>query len=168
MAMRVSRRHPDRLQAPIGSSRRATAAVCATAALCLLAVWGAVSPAPAAPLAPGARAGAVHAICSGPNSAHVPCHFSTPSGNIRCVWTPVPNNVACVLRATGRAYRLRPTGHARAITLRLARRGQTLPRNQQLVFPQSLSCRDTKRTMVCNQDFGTGAFTLARGASHRS
>jgi hypothetical protein len=80
----------------------------------------------------------------------------------------VPNNVACVLRSTGRAFRLRPSGRAKAITLRLARRGQTLPRNQQIVFPQSLSCRDTTRTMICNQDFGTGAFTLALGHSHRS
>jgi hypothetical protein len=134
----------------------------------LLAVLCGAPVAPASPVAPIARAGAVHAICSGPNSAKVPCHFSTPSGNIRCVWTPVPNNVACVLRSTGRAYRLRPSGRAKAIRLRLARRGQTLPRNQQIVFPQSLSCRDTKRTMTCNQDFGTGAFTLALGHSHRS
>jgi hypothetical protein len=111
---------------------------------------------------------AARTICSGPNSAKVPCHFSTPSGNIRCVWTPVPNNVACVLRATGRAFRLRPTGRAKAIRLRLARRGSALPRNQQLVFPASLSCRDTRRTMTCNQDFGRGAFTLAPGHSHGS
>jgi hypothetical protein len=108
------------------------------------------------------------AICSGPNSAKVPCRFSTPSGNIRCLWTPRPNSVACVLRANGRAYRLAPTGKAKAISLKLARPGKALPLNQQLVFPDSLSCRDTRRTMVCNQDFGSGAFTLARGGSHRS
>jgi hypothetical protein len=134
----------------------------------LLAGLGGAPVAPASPGAPGARSGAVHAICSGASAAKVPCHFSTPSGNIRCVWTPAPNNVACVLRSTGRAYRLRPSGRAKAIRLRLARRGQTLPGNQQIVFPQSLSCRDTKRTMVCNQDFGTGAFTLALGHSHSS
>jgi hypothetical protein len=115
-----------------------------------------------------ARAAANHAICSGANSAKVPCRFSTPSGNIRCLWTPKPNNVSCVLRASGRAYRLRPTGKAKAISLKLALPGRTLPLNQQIVFPDSLSCRDTKHTMVCNQDFGSGAFTLAPGGSHRS
>jgi hypothetical protein len=125
---------------------------------------------PAAANAEGipARAAASHAICSGANSAKVPCRFSTPSGNIRCLWTPKPNNVACVLRANGRAYRLRPSGKAKAISLKLARPGRTLPLNQQIVFPDSLSCRDTKRMMVCNQDFGGGAFTLAPGSSHRS
>jgi hypothetical protein len=125
---------------------------------------------PAAANAEGtpARAAASHAICSGANSAEVPCRFSTPSGNIRCLWTPKPNNVACVLRENGRAYRLRPSGKAKAISLKLARPGRTLPLNQQIVFPDSLSCRDTKRTMVCNQDFGSGAFTLAPRGSHRS
>jgi hypothetical protein len=118
----------------------------------------------AAPVtAVGARA-----ICSGPGSAKVPCRFSTPSGNIRCIWKPSPNSVACVLRATGRAYRLRPTGRAKRIALTLTRPGHTLPLNQQIVFPNSLSCRDTRRTVVCNQDFGTGAFTLAPKGSHRS
>ena len=124
------------------------------------------SPAPSA-AAPATAVGA-RAICSGPGSAKVPCRFSTPSGNIRCIWTPSPNSVACVLRATGRAYRLRPTGHAKRIALILKRPGRTLPLNQQIVFPNSLSCRDTRRTVVCNQDFGTGAFTLARHGSHRS
>lgn len=73
-----------------------------------------------------------------------------------------------MLLAAGRAYRLRPSGKAKAISLKLASPGKTLPLNQQLVFPESLSCRDTKRTMVCNQDFGSGAFALAPGASHRS
>jgi len=115
-----------------------------------------------------ARAITAGAICSGPSSAKVLCRFSTPSGNIRCIWTPKPNNVACVLRATGRAYRLRPSGRAKAITLTLVRPGKTLPLNQQIVFPNSLSCRDTKRTMICNQDFATGAFTLAPKGSHSS
>ncbi len=119
---------------------------------------------PSAPLAPQATA-ATHYACSTQNSAKVACHFSTPSGNIRCLWTPKPNNVACVLVASKRAYRLRPTGHAKTIRVRLARRGQTLPTNQQIVFPQSLSCHDTKTTMTCNQDFGLGEFKLAPNGS---
>jgi hypothetical protein len=106
--------------------------------------------------------------CTGPGSAKRPCRFGTPSGNIRCLWTPTPNNVACVLRSSGRAYRLRPYGKAKAIELRLSGHGQTLRRNQQLLFPQSLSCRATRTTMTCNQDFGFGAFTLAPRGSHRS
>jgi hypothetical protein len=102
----------------------------------------------------------VHYACSGANSSKVPCRFSTPSGNIRCLWKPSPNNVACELVASGRGYRLRPTGRARAIKLRLRRRGETLPTGQQLVFPQSMSCRDTNSTMTCNQDFGLGRFRL--------
>lgn len=106
-----------------------------------------------------------HFACSKANSAKVVCRFSTPSGNIRCQWTPSPNNVACVLVATRRAYRLRPTGKARAIHLTLRGRGETLPTYQQIVFPQSLSCRDTNTTMTCNQDFGAGIFKLsARGS----
>lgn len=119
-------------------------------------------------MASGARAMHANFPCSGPNSLKMPCHFSTPSGNIRCLWTPSPNNIACEQVASGRAYRLRPTGHAKVIKLKLARRGQTLPRGQQIVFPQSLSCRDTRTTMTCNQDFGTGAFKLAPKGSHSS
>jgi len=122
----------------------------------------------AAPGPSSARAAGAGAICSASGSAKVPCRFSTPSGNIRCIWTPKPNNVACVLRSTGRAYRLRPSGKAKAIKLTLARPGKTLALNQQIVFPGSLSCRDTKRTMICNQDFATGAFTLAAKGSHSS
>jgi hypothetical protein len=122
---------------------------------------------PAAVAAP-ARQAREHFACSGPNSAHVPCHFSTPSGNVRCLWTPSPNRVSCELLANGRSYRLGPRGRARSIRLRLARRGQTLPTNQQLTLPNSLSCHDTARTMTCNQDFGNGAFHLQRGASHAS
>jgi hypothetical protein len=113
----------------------------------------------------GPTAVAARGIC---NSAKAPCHFSTPSGNIRCLWTPKPNNVACVMLANGRAYRLHPTGKARAIQLKIATRGQTLALNEQIVFPGSYSCRDTRRTMICNQDFLTGAFTLAQGHSHSS
>ncbi len=75
------------------------------------------------------------------------------------------DTVACELLPSGRAYRLGPTGKARAIRLRLLRRGQTLPTNQQLVFPRSLSCHDTNTTITCNQDFGLGFFKLARGHS---
>ena len=96
----------------------------------------------------------------------MPCHFSTPSGNIRCLWTPSPNNVACERLATRRAYRLKPTGKARSIRLRLRLRGQTLPTNQQVVFPESLSCHDTKTTMTCNQDYGLGEFKLTPRGSH--
>ena len=123
-----------------------------------LAVTGAFGSTAAASKAQGAS---VHYACSAPLSARIPCHFSTPSGNIRCVWTPKPDNIACELLSSRRAYRLRPSGRAKAIKLTLNRRGQTLPRSQQLVFPQSLSCRDTRTTMTCNQDFGTGEFKLA-------
>jgi hypothetical protein len=118
---------------------------------------------------PVSSAGAApHFICGGAGSAKVPCRFATPSGNVRCVWTPVPENVACELLSSGRAYRLRPTGHAHKITFAPARRGLTLPLSQQLVFPQSLSCHDTKVTMTCNQDFGLGSFTLGPQHSHAS
>jgi hypothetical protein len=43
-----------------------------------------------------------------------------------------------------------------------------LPPSQQIVFPQDLSCRDTRGTMTCNQDVGRGAFTLALGHSRAS
>jgi hypothetical protein len=115
--------------------------------------------------AAGPTAVAARGIC---NSAKVPCRFSTPSGNIRCLWTPKPNNVACVMLSNGRAYRLHPTGKATAIQLKLATRGQTLALNEQLVFPGSYSCRDTRSTMICNQDFLAGAFTLAPGHSRSS
>ena len=58
-----------------------------------------------------------------------------------------------------------PTGKAKAIRMRLHRRGEILPTDQQLVFPQSLSCHDTSTTMTCNQDFGLGFFKLARNGS---
>ena len=156
--MRVFGKHIETHANPLAVSLVCSLAAAAAAALLL----------PSPVVDAEVHAGASKAICSGANSAKVPCRFSTPSGNIRCVWRPKPNNVACVLRATGRAYRLAPTGKAKAISLTLARPGKTLPLNQQIVFPGSLSCRDTKRTMVCNQNFGSGAFTLAPGASHRS
>lgn len=112
------------------------------------------------------RAAHVHYACSAPNSATVPCHFSTPSGNIRCLWTPHPNSVACERLATHRAYRLRPTGRAKRVKLSLKRRGETLPVSQQVVFPESLSCNDTRTTMTCNQDYGLGEFKLAPSGSH--
>jgi hypothetical protein len=134
---------------------------------CAICLWCLALFMPAAAAA-GRAHSSVHYACSGPNSAHVPCRFSTPSGNIRCLWTPKPNNVACELLASGRSYRLRPTGGARRTKLNLAHRGETLPTSQLIVFPQSLSCRDTKTTMTCNQDFGLGEFKLAPKGSHGS
>jgi hypothetical protein len=73
--------------------------------------------------------------------------------------------VTCELLATKRAYRLRPTGRAKSVRVKLTRRGETLPTNQIVVFPEQLSCRDTKTTMTCNQDEGFGEFRLALHAS---
>ena len=119
---------------------------------------------------PLATAHAAHkrSPCSGPNAAHVPCRFSTPSGNVRCEWRPAHDTVVCELLASARAYRLRATGHAVRVSVHLAHRGQSLPTDQQLVFPNALSCHDTRTTMTCNQDFLTGEFTLAPGHSHSS
>jgi len=154
--------------APIHQAKRArlthALAVTVVAVVCMTGLSGLSIAGTFASPSPRATT-AAHYACSAPNSAKVPCHFSTPSGNIRCLWTPKPNNVACVLLASKRAYRLRPTGHAKTIRLRLARRGQTLPTSQQIVFPQSLSCHDTKTTMTCNQDFGLGEFELAPNGS---
>ena len=136
------------------------------AAGCIVCLTLSVALAPASAVAEGALDAHIHYACSAPHSATVPCHFSTPSGNIRCLWTPSPNNVACERLATGRAYRLRPAGRAKAIKLRLRRRGQTLPTDQQVVFPESLSCHDTRTTMTCNQDYGLGEFKLAPSGSH--
>lgn len=134
------------------------------AAAPLLATVLALAVAPqSAPASPDARA-AVHYACSAPNSAHVPCHFATPSGNIRCLWTPHPALLECERVASRRGFRMHPTGRVQAIHLNLKRRGETLPPVQEIVFPQSLSCRDTARTMICNQDFGDGVFRL--GPSH--
>jgi|HubBroStandDraft_2_1064218.scaffolds.fasta_scaffold02107_7 hypothetical protein len=148
------------------SRRRRTAVIAACALAGSLGLLGplAFSAGPAA--AAAAHDATVHYACSTPNSPHVPCRFSTPSGNIRCLWTPKPNSIVCELLATGRAYRLRPTGKAKAVTVRLARRGETLPRSQQIVFPERLSCQDTRTTMTCNQDEGFGEFKLAPKGSH--
>jgi len=113
-----------------------------------------------------AASAAVHHACSAPGSAHRPCHFSTPSGNIRCVWTPSPNQVTCELVSRRRTYRLHPKGRAKAVHVSVEARGETLPTSQQIVFPESLSCRDTRRTMTCNQDFGFGEFRLGPHGSH--
>lgn len=109
---------------------------------------------------------AEHFACSKPADAHRRCYFSTPSDDIRCVWTPSPNSVTCKLLATGRAYRLHPTGHARAVHVELSRRGESLPTNQILAFPDELSCQDTKVAMTCNQDEGFGEFKLSPHGSH--
>jgi hypothetical protein len=159
----------DSITIPKAGRTRSAMVLAAGVVACVVCVFAVVSFASASSVASrGQGVAAVHYACTGPNSARVPCHFSTPSGNIRCVWMPNPNNVACELLASKRAFRLRPTGRAKAIRLRLARRGQTLPRNQQVVFPQSLSCHDTKTTMTCNQDFGSGAFKLAPKGSRSS
>lgn len=99
-------------------------------------------------------------------AAHERCYFSTPSHDVRCVWTPSPNSVTCELSATRRAYRLRPTGHAKAVHVKLTRRGETLPTNQMIVFPDKLSCRDTRVAVTCNQDEGFGEFELSPHGSH--
>jgi hypothetical protein len=124
----------------------------------------------------GAMAGASAALpataakryfaCTG--GAGVPCSFSTPSGNVRCRWAPSPNHITCVLAATRLAYQLRPTGRALRVHRSVPLRGQTLPTDQTVVFPDKLSCHDTRTSMTCNQDFGTGAFTLSPAGSHAS
>jgi hypothetical protein len=147
---------------------RAAAELAVAAVALIVCLAAAMTLAFASAIASRARGAAVHYACSAPNSSRVPCHFSTPSGNIRCLWTPIPDNVACELLSSRRAYRLRPTGRAKAIKLRLVRRGETLPTSQQIVFPQSLSCHDTRTTMTCNQDFGLGEFKLAPKGSRGS
>jgi hypothetical protein len=118
----------------------------------------------AGPAVAGPGRVAEHFACNeGPKR---PCYFSNPKDSVRCVWTPTPNTVTCELLATKRAYRLRPTGRARAVKVKLTRRGETLPTNQIVVFPEKLSCQDTKTTMTCNQDEGSGEFKLALHASH--
>jgi hypothetical protein len=150
----------------VGLLRRIRTRGVPTAALLATCAFALTSLGSSAGAAQRARTATEHFACSGPNSASSVCHFSTPSGNIRCVWTPSPESVACELLATGRAYRLRPGGSAKRVHLKLKLRGETLPTNQQVVFPQSLSCRDTRTTMTCNQDDGLGEFKLVRGRSH--
>lgn len=155
---------PDTRTSPLRTARGRRSLLGTTAALAAawLVAFALPAPAGSSTLARGASG---HFACSSPISAKVPCRFSTPSGNIHCVWTPSPNNVACELLATHRAYRLRPSGKARSIHIALRSRGETLPLNQILVFPESLSCKDTRTTMTCNQDFGLGFFKLARKGS---
>jgi hypothetical protein len=158
---------PGETPAVVGLSlarRRAAPAWCALVCGMGLFVALAFSVHPAA--AARARDAHVHDACSSANSAHVPCRFSTPSGNIRCLWTPNPNSIVCELLATSRAYRLHPTGKAKRVSAHLARRGETLPTSQEIVFPESLSCQDTRTTMTCNQDEGFGEFKLAAKGSH--
>lgn len=155
-SMRLHGEQTDPVASP--PRRALRAALWSGAAACLIAAL--LAGAAASTGDPLARVARVHFACVGRNSAHLPCHFSSPSGNVRCLWTPKPNNVACVAVSSGRAYRLRPTGRAKSIRLTLRRRGETLPTNQQILFPGSLSCHDTSKTMTCNQDFGLGAFTL--------
>jgi hypothetical protein len=148
------------------SGRYPAVGLIAAVAACVAYSSIALGTAGASPAPPRARAAAEHFACTGPNSANVPCHFATPNGNIRCLWTPKPDNVACERVAFRRGFRLDPTGKAKPISLNLKRRGETLPTNQQVVFPHSLSCRDTKTTMICNQDFGVGEFKLGPKLSH--
>lgn len=135
------------------------------AAVAICAPYGSALPAGVVQAAAPARA-AEHFACSGRTAAHRRCYFSTPSDDIRCVWTPSPNNVTCELLATRRAYRLHPTGHAKTVHVKLTRRGETLPTNQMLVFPDELSCQDTRVAMTCNQDEGFGEFKLSPHSSH--
>jgi hypothetical protein len=136
-------------------------------ALCVLAISPTASGGASGTPAAASDTHAVrHTACNeGPTK---PCRFSNPGDTVRCLWTPSPNTVTCELLATRRAYRLRPTGHARSVRVSLTPRGETLPTSQTVVFPEKLSCRDTKVTMTCNQDEGFGEFRLALHASHGS
>jgi hypothetical protein len=109
---------------------------------------------------------AEHFACSTPASVHRPCYFSTPSDDVHCLWTPSPNSVTCELLSSRHAYRLHPTGHSKTVHVALARRGETLPSNQILTFPERLSCQATKTAMTCNQDEGFGEFKLSPHGSH--
>ncbi len=152
-----------RLRTSVGAPR-ATAGL--IVGVCIACLSIALCSAGASAVSPRARAAAPHFACSGPNSANVPCHFATPNGNVRCLWTPKPDNVACERVAFRRGFRLDPTGRAKPISLNLKRRGEALPTDQQVVFPHSLSCQDTDTTMTCNQDFGLGEFKLGPKISH--
>ena len=116
--------------------------------------------------ATGRAHAAEHFACSNPADARRKCYFSTPSDDVRCVWTPSPNAVTCELLASGRAYRLRPTGKAKAVHVELTRRGERVPANQIVLFPEELSCQATKVVMRCNQDEGFGEFKLSPHGSH--
>jgi hypothetical protein len=107
----------------------------------------------------------VHFACSKPDSAKIPCYFSTPSHNIRCIWTPKSQDVMCVRVSSARGFVLHPTGKAKPVKVNLMHPGELLPMSQQIVFPQSLSCHDTKVSITCNQDEGTGFFTIGPNGS---
>jgi hypothetical protein len=107
----------------------------------------------------------VHFACSKPNSAKIPCYFSTPSHNIRCIWTPKSQDVTCVRVSNRRGFVLHPTGKAKAIKVNLMHPGELLPMSQMIVFPQKLSCDDTKTSITCNQDEGAGFFTIGPNGS---
>jgi hypothetical protein len=109
---------------------------------------------------------AEHFACSSTTAARRRCYFSTPADDVRCVWIPNPNSVTCELLAARRAYRLHPTGRAKTVHVKLTRRGETLPTNQMIVFPDELSCQDTRVAMTCNQDEGVGEFKLSPHSAH--
>jgi hypothetical protein len=159
----------NRAMRRISSRWARLAPVSALALLALVpAALAAVGPAASGGTRPAAAA-ARHFPCSAPGAAHRPCYFSTPSGNIHCLWTPRSKAIECELRATRLAYRLRPTGRAQRVHVDLPRRGETLPAGPNtLVFPEALSCHSSRRKMTCNQDFGTGLFVLAPHGSHRA
>jgi hypothetical protein len=123
---------------------------------------GSLSAVPGEPIEPAHPAKAHMGGCV---SRKVACTFSTPDGNIRCRWTPTPSNVACKILSSHHAYRLFPTGRGRATHLGPLPRGKSLRRNHDLVFPGSLSCRSSGRSMRCNQDYGMGGFELSRERS---
>jgi hypothetical protein len=144
-----------------GTMATATLVACLTATVTTLAGARELG---ARAAASGSVRAAEHFACSeGPKR---PCYFSNPRDTVRCVWTPAPNSVTCELLATKRAYRLRPTGRAKSVRVKLSRRGERLPTNQIVVFPEKLSCQDSKTTMTCNQDEGFGEFRLALHGSH--
>jgi hypothetical protein len=116
----------------------------------------------------GGGGGHVHFACSKPNSAKIPCYFHTPDNSIRCAWTPHSLAVVCVKATTHRGFVLHPKGKAQAVKQNLMHAGELLPTSQQIVFPKSLSCHDTKTSITCNQDDGTGAFTISAKGSHSS
>jgi hypothetical protein len=152
---RESIKHSARTPAPSASRiRRAVLLLTGCAALSLGAIAGVSS------AAATATPTKVHFACSKPNSAKIPCYFATPSHNIRCIWTPKSQDVMCVRVSTRRGFVLHPTGKAKPVKIDLMHTGELLPMSQQIVFPQSLSCHDTSVSITCNQDEGTGSFTI--------
>jgi len=111
-------------------------------------------------LAAAPPAAATHFACSKPTSAKIPCYFSTPSRNIRCIWTPHSQNVMCVRVSSRHGFVLNPAGKAKHVKTHLRHAGETLPMIQEIVFPQRLSCHDTRTSITCNQNEGPGFFTI--------